>query len=330
MSNDAPTHCNLGNALRDKNDVEGAVREYETALRLDPKCAHAHAGLGSALRDKNDMEGALREYRSALAIDPGRADVHYNLASALESTQDLGGAIREYSRAIELDDADADGWRGRSHVYAVLAQWGKAAADSAKAVQLNPDNDAWWWLELASYHVQAGNRSAYRSVCAQMLKRFERTENPIVAHRVALSCVLIARAVQNEKLVMKLAEQSARGAPDKVWCPITLGAALYRAGQFKSAMGHLERTLKRWPEDPYAAEGPGGAPLLSWLILAMAHHNLGHTENARRWLDKAVQRMDKEEAAKKPGALRQESHVWAMCLVLRREAQELVSKDNAR
>ena len=59
----------------------------------------------------------------------------------------------------------------------------------------------------------------------------------------------------------------------------------------------------------------------------MAHHRLGHTEEARRWFDKAAQIMGRESAAKQIGPLRQHCHVWAMCLVLRGEAHELLKKE---
>jgi uncharacterized protein HemY len=127
-------------------------------------------------------------------------------------------------------------------------------------------------------------------------------------------------------LVLQLAQRSVAGAPRDTWCLITLGAALSRAGQFEAAARHLELTLKKWPEDPYADARRDCGPLLNWLVLAMAHHRLGHADAARRWLDRAAQTMDKESTAQVIGPLRQQSHVWAMCLVLRREACELLKE----
>ena len=153
-----------------------------------------------------------------------------------------------------------------------------------------------------------------------MLERFGQTQNPIFAHQVALSCLLIPRPPRDQKLPVQLAELGAAGAPQKHWCLIARGAALYRAGQFEAAVTQLRLVLKTWPENPYAHPGADGGPIFTWLFLAMAHHRLGHAEDARLWLNKAVQRMDQELSEKKIGPLRR-SHVWAMCLVLRREAR---------
>ena len=65
-------HDNLGRAaVQRKEDLEGAVgRVHSEAIRLDPKCAMAHNNLGLALKLKGDLEGAVAEYQEALRIDP--------------------------------------------------------------------------------------------------------------------------------------------------------------------------------------------------------------------------------------------------------------------
>jgi len=58
----------------------------------------------------------------------------------------------------------------------------------------------------------------------------------------------------------------------------TLGAALYRAGRFEDAIRRLEEGIQ--------LRGGGQGNPFDWLFLAMAHHRLGHREEARRWLDR--------------------------------------------
>ncbi len=307
-----------------------AFADYSKAIELDPKNAYYRKVRGFAYAHLGQWDKALADYSKATELDPENPQGWAGRGAACAGLKQWDKALAAYSKAIELHTKaieappkNARAWINRGHVYAIVGQWDKAAADLVQAVQLDPDNDAWWWEELAAYHLQAGDSAAYRTACKQMLERFSRTKNPIIAHRVALSCLLIPQADKDEKLVQQLAQQSAAGRPHDVWCLITLGAALYRAGQFEAAVRQLELTRKRWPEDPYKGAGPGGGPVLSWLVLAMAHHRLGHADQARRWLDKAAQTMDKESAATVIGPLRQESHVWAMCLVLRHEAELL-------
>jgi len=73
--------------------------------------------------------------------------------------------------------------------------------------------------------------------------------------------------------------------------------------------------------------------LLTYFYLAMAHHRLGHAEEARRWLDKAVQGTQQalKSPVEPPGKSRNPDGVilpnWSRRLtlgLLRREAEQLI------
>ena len=102
----------------------------------------------------------------------------------------------------------------------------------------------------------------------------------------------------------------------------TLGTALYRAGRFQEAIERLHAGI--------TAHGHGCMPH-DWLVLAIAHHQFGHTEEAQRWLQKAN---DWIEQSKKPtehpaGGGSSSSDSWRDRLELRllhREAAEVLGK----
>ena len=65
----------------------------------------------------------------------------------------------------------------------------------------------------------------------------------------------------------------------------TLGAAQYRAGDWKAAIAALEKSM----------ELRKGGDSNDWFFLAMAHWQLGEKDKAREWYDRAVQWMDKNQ-----------------------------------
>jgi tetratricopeptide (TPR) repeat protein len=69
--------------LAAKGEREEAIREYRTALALDPKLAQAHVNLGITLDDKGEREEAIQELRTAITIDPKHAQAHGALGMAL-------------------------------------------------------------------------------------------------------------------------------------------------------------------------------------------------------------------------------------------------------
>jgi tetratricopeptide (TPR) repeat protein len=83
--------------------------------------------------------------------------------------------------------------------------------------------------------------------------------------------------VTDPERTVRLAEAAVPGAAEsgKADALITLGAALYRAGWCDEAIPRLEEANRA--RDEQAA---------GWAFLAMAHHRLGHRDEARRWLDK--------------------------------------------
>jgi tetratricopeptide (TPR) repeat protein len=81
---------------------------------------------------------------------------------------------------------------------------------------------------------------------------------------------------------VELAKKATALAPQQGIFWNTLGTARYRAGNWKDAIGALEKSLK--------LQGDNG---FDWFFLAMAHWQLGEKEKARTWFDQAVQWMDK-------------------------------------
>jgi serine/threonine protein kinase/Tfp pilus assembly protein PilF len=126
---------NLGNALQDRGDLDGAMACYEEALRLDPAFARGHFNMGIVLRDKGqldaaiaacrksldlpsayahsqlgyllmkkgDREGAKAAFNAAIRLDPKDPEPHYHLGLALHEQGDTDGAIEAYRKAIEVD-----------------------------------------------------------------------------------------------------------------------------------------------------------------------------------------------------------------------------------
>jgi hypothetical protein len=72
-----------------------------------------------------------------------------------------------------------------------------------------------------------------------------------------------------------------------------LGPALYRAGRFEAAAHSLDEALKLCKEKGRATD---------WLFLALAHHRLGHADQARHWLNKASQWFEHAQQGKLPEA----------------------------
>ncbi len=230
-------------------------------------------------------------------------------------------AVADCTEAIRLHPQDVSARVNRGDVHALRGDWAKAITDFTAAVRLEPD-DHFLWYRLAALHLQAADTGAYRQDCNDMLRRFDQTRDPTVAHRVALICLLRPDALSEGRRVFQLAELGAAGVPQGAWYLLTLGAAHYRAGEFPQAIRRLEQALVAPSADYYTS-------IIAQHFLAMAHHAAGHADEARQWLDKAIRRSDKALPGEGSKSLGPSWCDWIMCQRLRQEAEALLKEKTA-
>jgi WD40 repeat protein len=200
-------------------------------------------------------------------------------------------------------------YRGESLAYRQL--WTEAATDCGEALRLEPENLAYRHHQILAL-LAAGDHYGFRRTRTDMLDRFRTTTNPRVANSVAWSSVMAVSEEPNLSKTIRLVELAVNSAPDdmKGSYLITLGAALYRAGRFADAVRRLDEGIR------YKS---GVSEEADWVFLAMAHHRLGHHEEARRWLGRFRDR----SPGLAPGYVWGELEIW----LLRTEAEAVVRWD---
>jgi tetratricopeptide (TPR) repeat protein len=191
-------------------------------------------------------------------------------------------AADDFTRAVALKPNSSDAWIARGHAHAELEEWRQSAEDRAQGIQRGVGRNEWWfWHEQALARLGSGDRQGYRDLCAEMLNRFGETEEDWIAFPVATACVLAPEGMGGSTRPLELAERIVSrdtGFHSPEWeYRTTLALALYRAGRFEPA---IERAKESMAASPYGDNG------INWLLLAMAHHRLGQSEEARHWLQK--------------------------------------------
>lgn len=105
---DVRAYYDLANYLDQNKDLDGALKNYEAAIRIDPHLVAAHNNLGIILAAKGDLEDAMWQYQVALKLDTNYAVAHYNLGSALLQRGETNEAITEFREALNIDPAHSE------------------------------------------------------------------------------------------------------------------------------------------------------------------------------------------------------------------------------
>jgi type IV pilus biogenesis/stability protein PilW len=104
---------------------QDAMREYDTALKLDPDLPQAHLGRGLVLEHGFGRTGeAEAEYRRAIASKPAYSDAHNNLGQLLARTGRYEEAIKHFDEAL-LSTFYMEPWVARCNKGQALYRMGK-------------------------------------------------------------------------------------------------------------------------------------------------------------------------------------------------------------
>jgi len=73
-------HINLGTALKENGDLNGAIASFQQALKLKPSYLEAHINLGNALHEQGDLIAGIECFENALKLKPSYPEAHWNLS----------------------------------------------------------------------------------------------------------------------------------------------------------------------------------------------------------------------------------------------------------
>ncbi|MBI2505309.1 MAG: tetratricopeptide repeat protein [Candidatus Latescibacteria bacterium] len=147
-------HAHLGLALLRAGDREGARREFEQALRLDPEHRAARTNLGNLYYEaagaqadsaaaRGYFERAAAEYEQVLKLDPEYKEALNSLGSVYLMLGRTAEAGQVYQRVVSLSPNFPEGYYNLGLALLRLGQYGPAIAAYQQALRLHPDAETW-------------------------------------------------------------------------------------------------------------------------------------------------------------------------------------------
>ena len=146
-------YTNRGVARQAEGDIDGALADYDMALRYNPGHAEALNDRGIVRFLRGDVDGAMADYLAAIRARPQYADAYENRGLARQARGDNDGAMADYSAAIRLDSGHARAHYSRANLWLQKGEIDAAIADYGEAIRANP-------RYLEAYNNRAGARRA--------------------------------------------------------------------------------------------------------------------------------------------------------------------------
>ncbi len=190
-------------------NIENAIKVFDTALQLDPRYALAYTGRGEAYwkkyensKDPQWVQRSRQDCEQALSLNSVLPAAHICLGRLYKGTGHYQEAVAEFDQAIQADSTNDDAYRELAQAYELQDKPAQAEATYRRAIELRPHYWAGYnWLGAFYF-----NRAQYREA-AQMFEQ-----------------------------VTALAPDNARGF-------YNLGASYVALGRYADAIKVLERSI---------------------------------------------------------------------------------------
>jgi serine/threonine protein kinase/tetratricopeptide (TPR) repeat protein len=200
-------------------------------------------------------------------------------------------------------------------------RWKEAAADAAMALEHQP-NEHYWCHMLAPLLVITHERAAYEQLCRKIVTTFTNTLNPYVAERMAKDSLLATNLEVDLVLADRLADTAiTRGSGESAlpYFQVCKALSQYRQGRFTEAIEWAEKSRNGSPVHARAN---------ACALLAMAHWQLGHKEEARAILAKGDALAPKITLVPNAQNVGSEWLAWLFARISLDEATEIIGSDN--
>ncbi|MDM3852007.1 MAG: tetratricopeptide repeat protein [Aphanizomenon gracile PMC627.10] len=140
LSPRAAFYLNRGNVRYQLGDKQGAIDDYNQAIKFNPNLAQAYYNRGIVRDDLGDKQGAIDDYNQAIKFNPNLAQAYYNRGNVRDDLGDKQGAIDDYNQAIKINPNYALAYNNRGLTRKELGDKQGAIDDYNQAIKINPNS----------------------------------------------------------------------------------------------------------------------------------------------------------------------------------------------
>jgi len=130
-------YSNRGTVYASADQFDGAITNYNRAIKLNPNFADAYNHRGIAYRNLGQLKQAICDYTKAIELKPNYTEAYNNRGVAYDKLGQLEQSVFDYDKSIELNPRFAQAYNNRANAYAKLGQFDRAISDYTRAIKNN-------------------------------------------------------------------------------------------------------------------------------------------------------------------------------------------------
>ncbi len=291
-----------GLAMYNLGNYEEAIVDIKRGIKLDrqrTEPVEAYFALGLIKLDRSDYEGAIADFDKAIRPAHKFVDAYHARAKAKFELGNHEGAIVDLDRAIKIDPEDANLYNSRAEAKFASAQseskqwktikarhlYEQAIEDLTQAINIDPESHSFYeergWMKgkFATFESEEGNiakaRKLYEAAindCTESIQRDQNNENAYYTRSMAkMALEDFKGAISDFDRLLQIGSKSWKG-----YYYYQRGLAKKTLGYYRGAIADYDKAIRLNPEKAIAYYERG-----------LAKEALGQKETAKSDFDKA-------------------------------------------
>jgi tetratricopeptide (TPR) repeat protein len=270
-ANNAVPHTLLGTLEATKGNYVAARAAYQRALEFSPGFLEALGGLTYVDLQERSPQRAVVRLDGEISRRPDNAALLGLLARAHNAAGDYEKAEQALKRSVTIDPRFTAGYSMLAQLYMQRRRLDEARAEFERMAQRDPSALGAKTMVGVLLEVQ-GKRTEARAWYERMVGNPD--DAPVAANNLAF---IYAEQGINLDIALQLASAAKRGLPDDPNIDDTLGWVYYKKDLPSLAVGPLEASLKKRPDNAEAL-----------YHLGLVYTKLGNQAKAREALSRAL------------------------------------------
>lgn len=234
LASEVFTTC--GNGYAGKNDWDHALRDYDEAIKIEPRNTDALINRGNAYAHKNQLDKSIQDYSEAIRLNPNLAEAYCNRAFDYIAAKKTDLALADLAEAIRVNPKFTGAYRWRALLLLQLKRTGEALTDAESLVNLTPGTSDAYYCR-GRVHLTRREYTKARTDLERALQLGQEPQRELLNSAAWFYATCPDKAVRDGKRAVELATKACEVTK---WASAhtidTLAAAFAEAGNFSEAI----------------------------------------------------------------------------------------------
>lgn len=174
-----PIVC-LGELQRSTGQIDEAKKNYEKAIKINPKNESVYLGLAVIYSIKQQYDSADVCFKKAISLKEYFPEAHSNYANYYDILGKEDSALKEYAIAIGQNRDAYIPYMNRGLIYIKLGRWDDAIKDYNRALEIRPDYGEPYYQRARCYMAKGNKAQAKQDLQQAKTLKFDKMDAAVV------------------------------------------------------------------------------------------------------------------------------------------------------